>query len=265
MTEKNTIRNEISSFFDCLLDYEFWLTFSLSDIINRYRRTLLGPWWLVIANFINIVGLAVIGSILYKTDLQAYLPKLAVGMIIWQLISGCLNEGCTALTQYAHIIKCLPIPLYQHVLRTVSKYVLIFIHNLAIYAFVCIAVQNEVGLKTFLVIPGFLLMFLFLIFLVIIFSILGARFRDLALAVTSLTTMLIFVTPVMWTPEMLGKKAFLAYLNPLTHIIEIIKAPLLNYYPSLYSVGIVLFLVCFQGILSIYLIYKYKSRIPFWV
>lgn len=259
------LNKELVFFFNAFLKKEYWFILGLYDIKNRYRRTMLGPWWLVISNFVIIIGLAVVGAALYNRDLTTYLPGLAVGMIIWQVIVGCLNEGCLALTQQAHVIKCLKIDYYSHILKTVSKYFIIFTHNIFIYFLICICVKNEMGYKTFLFIPGFIVLFFFLVFVVTIFSIVGARFRDFSLAVISMTAMLIFITPVMWSPEQLGDKAYLAYINPLTHILDLVKAPLLNNYPSSTSVYVSVFLLFFTGLFAFIIMGKYKNRIPFWM
>ena len=64
--------------------------------------------------------------------------------------------------------------------------------------------------------------------LVFIFSLLCARFRDLSLFVVAVMSASALLTPILWKKEMLGKYENLVYLNPFTSMVESIRDPFLG-------------------------------------
>ena len=63
-----------------------WCYLGLQDIRMRYRRSLLGPWWVTISNLIMIAVLGILWSKLLNKSINEFLPFFAVGYIIWQWI-----------------------------------------------------------------------------------------------------------------------------------------------------------------------------------
>lgn len=45
-----------------------WLHLSLNDIQSKYRRTRLGPWWIVIGMSITLGMMAVLWSVIFGLD-----------------------------------------------------------------------------------------------------------------------------------------------------------------------------------------------------
>jgi ABC-type polysaccharide/polyol phosphate export permease len=77
-------------------DYrELWLTVGLYDIRKRYRRSLLGPFWITISLGAFILGLSFIYSPLVGGEAGSFLPFVAFGFIAWQFISQLVLDGCT--------------------------------------------------------------------------------------------------------------------------------------------------------------------------
>ena len=70
----------------------------------------------------------------------------------------------------------------------------------------------------------------------LLFGTLCARFRDVQPLVTSVLQITMFVTPIFWRPEMLGKnRAVFVDGNIVYHMIAIIRDPLLGKSPSTVS------------------------------
>ena len=76
-------------------DYrELWLTVGLFDIRKRYRRSVLGPFWITISLLAFILGLGFIYSPLVGGGTASFLPFVAFGFIAWQFISQLVLDGC---------------------------------------------------------------------------------------------------------------------------------------------------------------------------
>ncbi|GGB70977.1 hypothetical protein GCM10007417_08440 [Glycocaulis alkaliphilus] len=97
-------------------------------------------------------------------------------------------------------------------------------------------------------------------------GLLSARMPDISHLVTSFSRLLIFVTPIIWVREGLtGSRAFIADFNPLTHYIEIFRAPLLGQEPRLTSWVVVLVLTAVSWILAVIASVLMRRKLPFWI
>src|SRR5258708_2642069 len=67
--------------------WELWSTLGWHDIRQRYRRSVIGPFWLTLSMGVMIGGLAYLYAGLFHQEIQTYLPYVASGMIVFSLIS----------------------------------------------------------------------------------------------------------------------------------------------------------------------------------
>ena len=65
-----------------------WSYLAVENVKNRYRRTVLGPWWLTLEMGILIVGLSIVFGHLLNADLNTFLPYVGLGYIVFTLLSG---------------------------------------------------------------------------------------------------------------------------------------------------------------------------------
>lgn len=66
------------------------------DIRSRYRRSVIGPFWLTISMGVMIACIGLVFGGIFNTPMDEYLPFLTAGIILWTFITGTINEGCTA-------------------------------------------------------------------------------------------------------------------------------------------------------------------------
>ena len=87
------VRNAVEDFIDGLRRWELWFTLGWHDIRQRYRRSVIGPFWLTISMGVMVFGLAYIYAGLFGQPLDKYLPYVAVGMIVFGLITSIANDA----------------------------------------------------------------------------------------------------------------------------------------------------------------------------
>jgi ABC-2 type transport system permease protein/lipopolysaccharide transport system permease protein len=92
----------------------------------------------------------------------------------------------------------------------------------------------------------------------------SARFRDIPQAITSSMQIVFFVTPILWKPELLSDRRVVDF-NPLFHLIEVARAPLLGHVPPLNSWLAVLLITSVNVVVSVAMFARYRSRISYWV
>ena len=224
----NGLLSTVADLHQGLLMYHLWGRLGWNDILQRYRRSVLGPLWLTISMAILIGALGLLYSQLFKTDLQEYIPFLAVGFVLWQLISGILLDGCNVFVQSESIMKQIKLPLSLHVYRLLWRNTLTLLHNSVVIFIVIVYFNIEVGWYALFSVAGIVFVILNGGWFSFLIGILCARYRDLNPTITSLVTLSFFLTPIIWNPSLVPDRAFILLYNPFFHFVESIRAPLLG-------------------------------------
>ena len=237
------------------------------DVRQKYRRSVLGPFWLTISMGIMIGAMGLIFSHLFNSSLTVFLPFLACGMIMWNFISTVVTEACSVFINAENIIKQLPIPFFVHIFRMIWKNVLIMLHNLIILPPLLLFQGKHFSVENLLFFPGFLLLLINLIWMSVVLGLICARYRDMPLIITNLLQVVFYLTPVMWMPNLAPARVsfFIVDLNPLFHFIEIVRAPLLGAVPGNLSWFFPLILAIFGCFFALFIFGAYKKKIVFWL
>jgi ABC-type polysaccharide/polyol phosphate export permease len=112
--------------------HQLWRTLGWADIRFRYRRTVLGPFWLTLRTGVMVFAIGLLYAGLLHQDISSYLPFLAIGIIICNFFSTSTNEGCSVFIGAAGFIKAYAMPLSIYVLRLLWRNIIIFLHNFVI-------------------------------------------------------------------------------------------------------------------------------------
>lgn len=250
-----------------LKDYSLVGMLGWQDVRQRYRRSKLGAFWLTISMGIMIGTMGIIFGKIFNTPMSEFLPFLSVGMILWGFISSTISDGCLGFVSSQHIIKQLPIPLFVHIARVLWKNIIVFGHNFIIFPLVLLFFMQPPSLVTLLCIPGFLLFVVNLSWVTLILGILCARYRDLPQIITSVLQIIFYVTPIMWMPNKIPARAgtYLIDYNPFYHLLNVVRAPLLNQIPTVANWLISLGIAIFGWVITLMIYSRYKRRIAYWL
>ena len=74
-----------------------------------------------------------------------------------------------------------------------------------------------------------------------------------------------FVTPIMWKPELLRTRSYIAEFNPFYHLVEVVRAPLLGQMPSANTYLAVLLITLINLMVVGAFFARFRSRISYWV
>jgi len=245
--------------------WRVWGIMGWDDIRQRYRRSVLGPFWITLSMGIFILLLGVIYSRLFHTQIETYLPYLAVGFIVWGFLSTATNDSCIAFSDTARIIKQIKLPYSVYVLRVVWRNFIIFLHTIVIYIPMAVVFKIEPKPAMLLVIPGLILVIANLIWVTTAVAILSTRYRDIQPIVGTVIQLGMFATPIMWQISSLDDAKIIAEINPIYHLIEITRAPLLGETPALLSWLFSIGLLLVGSALATALLVRASRRIVFWI
>lgn len=245
--------------------WRVWTILGWDDIRQRYRRSFLGPFWITLSMGVFIMILGVIYSRLFRTDIKTYIPYLAAGLTLWGFISTSMNESCLAFLEGTRIIKQLKLPYSVYVLRIVYRNFIILLHTIVIFIPVAIYFRIAPTWATFLVIPGIALVCINVVWLTTVLAVCSTRYRDLQPVIATCVQIMMFITPIMWPLSSLNDAEFVAEVNPLYHLIEIVRAPMLGMSPEPLSWLVSCGTAIAGSILAIALLANKSRRIVFWV
>jgi ABC-type polysaccharide/polyol phosphate export permease len=242
-----------------------WLVLGWLEVKQRYRRSKIGPFWITLSLGIMVVALGAIYSRLLGSEMRDYIPSLAAGMIVWQLISGLINDECTAFLATEGVIKQIPTPLTVHILRVIWRNLIILAHNMIIYILVMLYYLKNPGMAFFLAPLGLALIALNSVACGMILGVLSARFRDIPPIVASLVQLAFFVTPVLWKPENLKTRIMVVEANPLYYLLELVRKPLTGDIPPLSFWAIAIGFTLVNLAIGFAMFARFRGRIAYWV
>lgn len=242
-----------------------WLTLGLHDIRQRYRRSVIGPFWITLSMGIMVAALGLLYGQIFRLDLANYLPYLSCGFVVWGLLSGLILDGTKAFTSAEHIMRQLAAPVSTFVYRGVWSNLIIFAHNIWVFVVIALWYRINPGWHVLEAIPALALILFNGVWIGLLFGLLSARFRDVPLIIASIVQVMFFITPVIWKADMLPGRALLLDLNPLYHLIEILRAPLLGYSAGWENWVAVLLITAVGWGVTLFAYTAYRWRIVYWV
>jgi lipopolysaccharide transport system permease protein len=219
-------------FYQGIVAWRLWSSLAWGDIKQRYRRSVLGPFWITLSMAVLILVLGYIHSNIFHTDIKTYLPFLSLGFILWGFVSTTITESGNAFRESARIIKQVKVPYSIHILRVLWRNFIVLLHTIVIFIPVSLVFALKPNAAILLALPGLVLVCVNLAWLELVLAILSTRFRDVPLIVATLVQVTMFATPIMWPVETLGDRRFIADVNPMYHLIELVRAPLLGTTPA---------------------------------
>ncbi|WP_408642160.1 galactan export ABC transporter permease subunit Wzm/RfbD [Speluncibacter jeojiensis] len=274
VSDSRTFKRAFQDLRDGWQQRELWLHLGWQDIKQKYRRSVLGPFWITIATGVMALALGLLYSVILDQQMSYFLPYLTVGLIIWTLIQGCILEGSEVFIANEGLIKQLPSALSVHVYRLVWRQLLLFAHNLIIYVILILVFlgSHHLSWSSLMAIPALALLVLNGVWASLLFGIFATRYRDIAPLLNSMVQLLFYVTPIVWTTKVItdrgGKaadRAKLAEINPLYHYLDIIRAPMLGEPQQAYHWYIVIGCTVVGWALALLALRNYRARVPYWV
>jgi len=265
MTLHSTLKAGLEELKVGLTSHEQWLYMAVQDIKLRYRRSMIGPWWVTISTGVMVMMLGFLWSHIFGSDLENYLPFFAIGFLIWNWMSSQILDASGGFFQFQGMIKQIRLPFPIFVLRLNVRQCIVLLHNSIIIALVLLLVGHGFSLTSLIAIPNIILIQLNLTLLSIVITIFCTRYQDMTQVVNVGTQIVFFFTPILWQVETLKNRVYLAELNPIFHWIEMVRAPLLGQLPTMndYTWSIAS-LILLSGLAAYYL-GRYRSRIAYWL
>jgi len=251
---------------DGLRLHRVWTQLGRMDIKQRYRRSILGPFWITLTMIIWITAIGPLYSVLLGLGSRGFIPYLAMGIITWGLISGVILDGAAAFVTAENLVRSVKLPYTVHILRVLYRNLIIYAHNLVAFIPFMIVLGIRPQWAWLLAIPGVLVIMLAALPTAFLLGTLSARYRDLQQMIASIVQLSFFLTPIFWHRELLkGNRVYIADYNPFQVLLELVRGPIVEGVPSwqTYAKALVLLIILYSIAAPFFA--HYRRRLAFWV
>lgn len=209
----------------------FWTHLAFADLRARWRRSFFGVLWSIIQPLGLTILLAVVLSKMFNSDIFTYAPYILSGIVVWECVTACVTGGALSFVQADAYIKQCKHPLAIYTLRTVlTSVIVLFMACFALWGWSAVVLPQNFGWHWFAAFTIFPILALILWPLSTLLAYIGARFRDVPHATGLVMQAIWFVSPVYFEVRMFrqGGMDFLVDWNPIYHLLQLIRAPLLD-------------------------------------
>ena len=212
-----------------------------------------------------ILLLGIIYSRLFHMNLETYMPFLSVGYILWCFIAQTTNESCMAFHESHRIIKQIKLPFSIYILRVVWRNFIVFLHTIVIFIPVAIIFKVVPTLAMLYVLPALFLVLVNVTWVALLLALLTTRYRDMLPIVATCVQIMLFATPIMYPVSSLNDATIIAEINPLYHLIELVRAPILGTAPEFRSWLVAGGIAILGSVFATALLVSKSKRIVFWL
>lgn len=246
---------------------ELWGRLGWIDVRRRYKRTTIGPFWNSITLAVYVLSVGTVGAAIWHQNIYDYLPFLVSGMIVWTLVSTIIVESCNVFIAGQSLFRNIRFEYSILAYALVWRNFLVLLHNFVIYFLVALVLKPSLFSATaLLAIPGLALVLLNGVWLSLLFGIVCLRFRDVPPVISSALQIAMLITPLFWPAETLtgAKRLVFVEINPLYHVLDVVRAPLIGHVPEATSYGVVIAMTIAGWSLAYVVFKRFRKRIAYW-
>lgn len=258
-------RMAASDLIDGLKAHRVWMMLARMDIRQRYRRSVLGPFWITITMIIWILAIGPLYSHLLGIGSEKFIPYLAMGIITWGLISGLILDGAGAFVTAENLVLSVKLPYTVHILRVLQRNLIIFAHNLLAFVPFMLYLGIRPEWRWLIAVPGVALILVAAAPTAFLLGTLSARYRDLQQMIASVVQLAFFMTPIFWKAELLKDRAYLADYNPFHILLEVVRRPIVEGIPPAQAYIRIGILIGILYLVAAPFFARYRRRLAFWV
>lgn len=244
-------------------------TFAKRDFKERYVGTGLGQFWYILSPLIMIFIYTVIFSDFMKMKMNivdnsyGYSIYLVPGLLAWTTFSTVLMRLNSSFFDKANLIKKINVPMYTFHLSIMITEFSLFVLSMAIGIIFLLLVQHPIGFSFLWLLPVMFMQMAFSLGVGVTLSLFTPFFKDLKEAVPIIIQLWFWMTPIIYTNEMIANKypELLTY-NPFYYFVEIYQNIFLfSKAPSLQSWSIISIMTLLSVMIAGYLYKKMVGTI----
>ncbi len=213
------------------------------DTKGVHRGSALGLLWIVLSPLVQTLSYVLIVVFFFNSRAAdplnpfAYALYVLGGLIPWQLITRTLIEAPSLVRSRSEMVKQVPYPIETLPFNNCATAAIFALSSLLIYLFFS-ALSGTLSLSLLLLPVALGMLFIFLTGLSWILLVVGVLFMDIKEIVSIAFGLLIYVTPVVLSEQIIGPKLWsYIQLNPFSHVVLVFRDVLSgSFHPSSWGI-----------------------------
>ena len=209
----------------------FWTHLAIADLRSRWRRSFFGIFWSIIQPLAMTGLITVVFSKLFNSNITTLAPYILSGTLVWEFIVANVTGGALSFVQADAYIKQYRHPLAIYTLRTVlGSLVVLALASSSLLVWSGVVLTQNVNASWLSLPLAYIIVAMIAWPLSTMLAYIGTRFRDLPHATGLMMQVLWFISPVYFEVKMFrqGGLDFLVDYNPIYHVLQLFRAPLLQ-------------------------------------
>ncbi len=236
------------------------------DFKKKYKRSFLGVLWSMLAPLFTLLVLNFVFGHFFGRTQEYYTIYLFSGWLIFQYYNEATNGAMNSLMANSSIFSKVKVPKYLFLFSRVASSSINFFLTLVIYFIFVLAYGLPITWKFITLLFPIACMFLLILGIGLILSALFVFFRDIQYLYGVFTTALMYATPIFYTTDIMGDKAWIFYLNPLYYYVTYFRSVVIDgVIPSLAYHGVMLGVSLLLFAIGCWMYKKYNYKFLYYV
>ena len=245
---------------------QVWRHFAWDEIQNRYRRSALGIAWIGLSHVFFVVVIVIFFRGLSQADPVSFTRHVAIGFATFTFLVANISDGCDVFRNATTWIKSTPLPYSVYIYKSICRSIFTFAIHIALSFIIILLMGWRPAPGALWAIPALVVFLINAVSFQLLFGLFATRYRDISHLVSTITRLLFFATPILWTfDQRSGLIKTVAKFNPMTHFIEIFRAPLMGTPMIEESWMIVIGVTIFGWIAAVTAGAFMLRRLPYWL
>lgn len=241
------------------------LAMAINELNQRYKRTILGRWWIALTFAFFVTVKIVIFSTLNDVSLPFFATYLALGFLAFRFISLSITGGASVFVSSQNWIKTETLPLPVYLIAFTMKSIIMGAYMAIVALAVCFFMGYGNGLGLLWLSISTVIFAINCMWVSCFLGMITARYRDIAQLLQTLMQVALFATPILWVPTETGIRSFLALYNPLSHYLAILRQPLMEGTIPWLSVSVVAVITVLGCLIALLVYRRTHNRLVYWI
>jgi len=218
------------------------------DFKKKYKRSVLGVLWSMLAPLFTLLVINFVFSHVFGRTQEYYTIYLFSGWLIFQYYNEATNGAMNSLMANSSIFSKVKVPKYMFLFSRVASSSINFFLTLVVYFIFVIAYGLPITWKFITLLYPIACMFIMILGVGLILSALFVFFRDVQYLYGVFTTALMYATPIFYTADIMGDKAWIFFINPLYYYATYFRSvviygviPELWFHGAMLAISLILF------------------------
>ena len=216
-----------SEIFEILRYKELLRNLVTRDIKVRYKRSVLGFFWVMLNPLLMMLVMSMVFSSLFRVTTPNYTSYLLSGIIFWNFFSQSTSTSVVSLISNSGLIKKIYIPKAIFPLSVVLSAVVNFLFSLVPLFSIIYMTGTPLGNHIYLLPVILVLVAVFSFGISLILSTLTVFFHDTIYIYDVLLMIWMYMTPIFYPESIIPQKfSFIIHLNPFYYYLAIFRGAL---------------------------------------